>query len=249
MPIPSIHQPISLPSKSEVHVWRIGLGADFGQDDWCESTLSHQELERAHRFVFERDRVEFIQSHAAMRVLLESYGIAPANKVALRTSHWGKPELDPQSHSVPLEFNLTHARGIAVCAFAYEQSVGIDVELLRIVNDADEIVKRHFSPEEQAEYSAVATEMRPRAFLNAWTRKEAFVKALGLGLGHPLESFAVTLGPGSRARLLHVDGLTAPAEEWTLEDLTADSNTIIALAVRSREVRVVNFEWAKLLQE
>lgn len=226
------------PEQNEVHVWSIDLSARFPIGRECETLLSPDEHDRASRFVFDLDRHEYIKSHAAIRLLLEAYGVAPADQILFRTSPQGKPELDPEHHSAHLEFNLSHTRGIAVCAFANNRAVGIDVELLRTVDDADGIVRRYFSSEEQAEYAALAAPLRQRAFLNAWTRKEAFLKSLGTGLGGDLASFAVTLEPAKPTRIVHVQGCPLEAAEWTLKDLSTDE-TIIALAVRGTDLRIV----------
>lgn len=229
--------------KNDVHVWYIDLGSDLVESSLWDSVLSIEEQERAGRFVFEQDRREFCWSHAALRVLLESYGVAPARDVAFHIAPGGKPALDPQHHCDWLQFNLAHTRGFAVCAFAYDRPVGIDVERLRIVSDADQIVQRFFALQEQAEYSATTAAFRPAAFFNAWTRKEAYLKALGVGLGRSLDSFAVTLDPKLPARLLQIDGMAAPATEWTLQDLSIDSETIIALAVPGTNLQVRCFDW------
>lgn len=226
------------PEQNDVHVWSIDLGARFPIASGCEALLSAEEQERANRFVFDLDRQEFIQAHAALRLLLESYGVASASQIRFLTGAQGKPELDAASHPRPLQFNLAHARGVAVCAFADQRAVGIDVELPRKIDDADGIVQRYFSAEERAEYAAVPAPLRDRAFLNAWTRKEAYLKALGTGLGGELASFAVTLDPGKAARLVHVQGCQQEAAEWSLHDLSTDK-TIVALAFRGTDLQIV----------
>jgi 4'-phosphopantetheinyl transferase len=149
--------------------------------------LSADEMQRAGRFAFERDRRRFIVARGRLRQLLgERLGIRP-EKVNFTYSPAGKPSLAP-GYARDLRFNVSHCGGVAAYAFAEAREIGVDVEREREIEDAEAIAERCFSPAER-------DACRARGFLYCWTRKEAFVKALGSGLSSPLPALDVSAAP------------------------------------------------------
>jgi 4'-phosphopantetheinyl transferase len=132
----------------------------------------------------------------------------------------GKPMLAPtlQNVSSTLRFNASNSGNLAAYAFAHGCEIGVDVERHRALPDFENIARRFFSPEETAELLELSPGEKTSAFFNCWTRKEAFIKALGGGLSIPLDSFRVTLGPGVAARMVSLDGSNDAARRWTLYD-------------------------------
>jgi len=224
----------------EVHVWHVPLGELVPQMDWRYLLLSQEERARLTRFHHERDHNEFCLSRSTLRLLLEAYGVAPAAEIDFACSARGKPALATVHDCHWLQFNLSHTRGMAVYAFAHSRPVGVDIELTRAVPDADRIVASHFAAEEKAEYRMLPASARQHGFLNAWTRKEAFVKALGEGLNYPLDAFAVSLTPGEPARLVRIGEKHPEVAKWLLVDLTIDPSYVVALAVLGAPVRLRN---------
>jgi 4'-phosphopantetheinyl transferase len=225
----------------EIHVWHASVDDLGPRLAVLDVLLNNEERTRAQRFHFPRDRNQFCVARGMLRSLLAAYtGIAAAD-VPLEYSRSGKPEL-PQSVGPRLHFNIAHSHDCVVGAFASGRRVGIDVEWVRELHDADGIVARYFSPEENAAYRKLTGEARARGFFNGWTRKEAFVKALGEGLGHPLAGFTVSLTPGEPARLLAVPSDQAAAK-WTLCDLALDPSYVCALVAEGGafDVRVRSF--------
>jgi 4'-phosphopantetheinyl transferase len=219
----------------EVHVWQLRLNDNVEAVEWAW-VLNPAERQRAGGFRFAADRLVSAVSRAALRWLLAGYGVGPAASLQFEVGPAGKPKLAP-GHLRPLEFNVAHTRGMVALAFA-QAAVGIDVERVRPLADAEAIVRSHFAPEERRAWEGVSADMRERAFFNGWTRKEAFLKATGEGLRRLLDSFAVTLAPGELTRLLRVDPPGQPLEEWTLFDMTADPAFIGAVVVEARAVRL-----------
>jgi 4'-phosphopantetheinyl transferase len=231
---------------NEVHVWHVPLDERISEVGRRCMVLNQEERDRAARFHFDRDRHEFCLSRSVLRQMLESYGVAGAAEVRFTYSLHGKPALDGV-HGCPwLQFNLSHTRGMAVCAFVHSRLVGVDVEHVRDVVDVDGIVASHFAPEEQAEYQRLSAGERQRGFLNGWTRKEAFIKAVGEGLSYPLQAFAVTLTPGQPARFLRIGDDPAAPSAWMLADLTIYSSHVVALAVQGQHLRVENRIWSDI---
>ena len=110
--------------------------------------------------------------------------------------------------------------------------MGIDIEALRPVPEAENIAARFFAPGEIEAFRLVAPAERERAFFSCWTRKEAFVKAVGSGLSHSLRSFEVTLRPGEPARIVQAGTMGSEARDWTLTELPAVPGYVGALAVK-----------------
>jgi 4'-phosphopantetheinyl transferase len=130
------------------------------------------------------------------------------------------PAFNPQN----LHFNLSHSGKLALLAIRPHHPVGVDVEWMRPLPDADSIVSSHFSAIEQQAYFAVAPAQQPQAFYNGWTRKEAFIKAHGLGLSFPLKRFALTLTPNEPAKFLWVDDAYDDGQVWDVAALKMPAN-------------------------
>jgi 4'-phosphopantetheinyl transferase len=196
--------------------------------------LSGDERERAGRFVFDRDRCRYIVARARLRQLLAArLGIAPA-AVEFSYGARGKPALAPRFAGSGLHFNLSHAGALAVYALAAGAEIGVDVEEVRALPDADDIAARFFSRHENERYLALDPLARPQGFFNCWTRKEAFIKALGDGLYYPLDTFDVSLAPGEPARILRVADTPGERCGWVLESFAPRPGFVAALVVRSR---------------
>jgi 4'-phosphopantetheinyl transferase len=168
-----------------------------------EQMLSGEERERADRFRFEIDRRRFMAAHVALRrVLAEHTGLQP-HALCLVAGRYGKPSLVDQPG---VQFSLSHSQTLALIAVGTRGPLGADIELLRPVPDAAVLAERHFTRRENAALAALPARERERAFLVCWTRKEACLKAIGLGLLVPPESFEVGLVPELRSVELRVAG-------------------------------------------
>jgi 4'-phosphopantetheinyl transferase len=215
-----------------VHVWRAELEQPEERVRQLAQTLSQDEQDRAGRFYFERHRRRFIVARAMLRAILGRYlGLDPG-QLEFRYGSRGKPYLAARFSQ--LEFNLAHSRELALYAFTQGREIGIDLEHLRSIADIEQISARFFSARENATLSAFPENQRLRAFYNCWTRKEAYLKATGEGLTHPLDQFDVSLAPGEPARLLRVQGDPLEAARWSLQALEPASDYIAAIALRSR---------------
>lgn len=193
--------------------------------------LSHDERRRADRFLHDRDRRRFTVARACLRRLLsERLGTPPAS-IAFRYGPNGKPELASEHHMPDLRFNLSHAEELVVLAFALGHEVGVDVEAIDRAVDPDKLAAEFFSQQELAALRAVEPDKRRLTFLNGWTRKEAFVKALGSGLGYPLDSFDVSLAPGEPARILRFAAAHGDPAAWHMESFSPAAGFIAALVV------------------
>jgi 4'-phosphopantetheinyl transferase len=213
-----------------IHVWLARLDAAAGAPAAFDAVLSPDEQERADRFVFDRDRRRFATARSLLRRILAPYvGAAPAD-LRFSCDEYGKPSLTGLA-TAPA-FNVSHSGEAAVFAISRAGEVGVDVEAVRPMTDAEQIAGRFFAPGEVERLRALPAALQQEGFFECWTRKEAFVKAIGEGLSHPLDSFEVTLTPGNPARLVHVDGREPDPCEWTLTALPRIPGYVGALAVR-----------------
>ena len=226
---------------SVVHVYSADLDATHADPD----VLSEDELDRAARFRFERDRRRFVAARSALRRLLARYVDASPCEISFEYGPYGKPDVP----GAPVSFNVSHAGSYALFAFGPRFELGVDVEVLgnSLVDDLL-VAKRFFSPREIEVLRAYVPSARPRAFLRCWTRKEAFVKARGDGLSLPLHDFDVSFGMGERPALMRTAWSDTEPEAWTLEDVSGlfprvvsglFPRAVAALAIRSPDVRVI----------
>lgn len=194
--------------------------------------LSPDESARAGRHVFERDWRRFVVARGRLRELLAARLITCPEKIEFSYGKHGKPALAPQFLHRGLHFNVAHCGDLAVYAFSQEGEVGVDVEAVRSLPDADDIAARFFSTREKEAYRALDPCHKRVGFFNCWTRKEAFLKALGDGLYHPLDSFDVSLAPGQPARFLRVGDMAGGECGWRLESFIPAPGYVAALVTR-----------------
>ena len=170
-----------------VHLWFAGVD-DRPAGPALLEVLDDEERAQAGRFRFERDRARFVARRAFRRRVLAQYlEVAPVG-VRFRTSKKGRPEIDACDE---VTFSASHSDGLAVVAVARGPRVGVDIERVRPIPDAQELADRLFSPREADHVRSIDDGSNAQAFLTLWTRKESYVKALGEGLSMPLESFEV----------------------------------------------------------
>jgi 4'-phosphopantetheinyl transferase len=202
--------------------------------------LSDDERARADRFVFPHDRDRFVLARAGLRRLLAHYlDVAPAAPRFV-VGPQGKPALPAPA---PLCFNLSHSGALALYAFTLALEVGVDVEAHRPEVLAENIAEHFFAPGEVAAMGRLAPEQRLDGFFACWTRKEAYIKARGLGLAIPLDSFHVALAPADAALLWVRDEPEAP-RRWSLRSLAPGDGYSGALAVPAATITLRCFDAA-----
>lgn len=221
-------------SRGEVHLWKMRLNGTASEHLTLKQTLAPDELARADRFYFERERRRFTAARGQLRVILGRYlGTRPSD-VRFSYGARGKPFIEQPASGASLKFNLSHSRERALLAVTLEREIGVDLEEIHFLEDAEVIAERFFSPAENARLLAVPRQERLDAFFCCWTLKEAYVKATGDGLARPTRSFDVSFGCG-RARLLDVEGDPKEARRWSLLDLVPEARYLGGLAVEGHD--------------
>ncbi len=197
-------------------------------------SLADSEARRAWRYHFERDRRRFIVARARLRQMLAARLDTRPEAVELTYGPNGKPALGGKQATTGWRFNVSHCDDFAVYAFSQGREVGVDVEALRTLPEADAIAAHYFSPREHAAYLSLAPRDKPLGFFQAWTRKEAFLKALGLGIAHARDDFDVSLAPGEPARILRVADTAGDDSGWRLESFFPARGFVAALVCGRR---------------
>ena len=220
-----------------VEVVSVRLDAEPASLDELSQCLSDEERLRASRFVFERDRHRFIVGRARLRHLLASrLGVQP-DAVELVYGPRGKPVLSRRFADAALYFNVSHSWDVAVYGFSRGREIGVDVEAVRELRDADDIAARFFSRRENEAYLDLEPRDKLLGFFNCWTRKEAFIKALGDGLYHPLDRFDVSLTPGGPAKILRVENTPGDECGWCLNSFSPAPGFVAAVVTENRKHR------------
>jgi 4'-phosphopantetheinyl transferase len=223
---------------NRVDVWRVSLVSPSDEKDKA-SVLSSDEIARANRFHFEKDRLHFIRCRAALRRLLSKYLKIPAAEVRFEYLTNGKPQLAADQNQRSLQFNVSHSAGLALIAFGMKSGLGVDIEKIRADVDTAALSERFFSPRERAGLKQLPEQLRASGFFSCWTRKEAFLKATGEGLSFPLADFSVSTHPERDAELEEIRGSAEAGKQWFLADLAVSQEYRAALALQSnpRELR------------
>jgi 4'-phosphopantetheinyl transferase len=233
--------PRGLPSLSRdhVHVWCAEVEAASARGGAALTTLTADERAQAGAFYFPADRDRFVVARAALRALLAGYlGLDPG-RLRFGSGPFGKPVVLEDAR---LRFNVSHSGGLVLVAVAREREVGVDVERIREDIAIEEMAVRNFSPAEVRALLSQRPEQRTTAFFSCWTRKEAYVKARGDGLHHPLDEFDVSLAPRSAALL---EERAAPGEvgRWSLQALEVMPGYAAAVAAEGRGWQLRCWRW------
>ncbi|MBW4651005.1 MAG: 4'-phosphopantetheinyl transferase superfamily protein [Kastovskya adunca ATA6-11-RM4] len=216
--------------KDEVHIWRAELNLPEWRLQHLAQLLSPDEQQRAERFYFEQHRQRFIAARGILRTLLGRYLAIEPHQLQFRYQPRGKPVLVESCGGKQLFFNLSHSNDLALYAVTLERQVGIDLEYLRPISDAEQLAKRFFSAGEYEAIRALSPSQKQEAFFRYWTCKEACIKATGEGLAQ-LDKVEISLTPEAPANLLNSPSPLQNDQDWVLLELTPASNYVAAVAV------------------
>jgi 4'-phosphopantetheinyl transferase len=238
--VDSNHLPEPFPplNAREVHFWRANL--DDHQSESFRPLLSADEISRADRFHFDKDRNHYIVARGLLRKLLASYLNTAAAELNFSYAQKGKPFLDKGRHG-GINFNVAHSHGLAVYAFSIKRELGVDVEFIREDFGGEEIATRFFSSGENEMLSIVSDDLKNEAFFNCWTRKEAYIKARGEGLSMPLDQFEVSLAPGEAAALLRNHKEPDETKRWSMHSLEMPDGYVAALVAEGADWELKTF--------
>lgn len=208
-----------------IDVWRVGLDAP-GDAGPSRRLLNDAERARADRFIRAEHGRSFTIAHASLRQILSRYLDIVAEAVQFSAAEKGKPRIEGETG---LQFNLSHSGELALVAVTRGRAVGVDIESMRERSAQRNIAERYFSRGEVNALFALPDAEQSAAFYRCWTRKEAYIKALGLGLSYPLDGFEVSLDE-SAPRLVWSKEGEAETKRWTFSNLNPGPGYAGALA-------------------
>jgi len=231
----------------EIHVWSTSLDQPVSRFRMLSQTLSLDEHLRAERFHFERDREHFIVSRGILRTILGCYLNIEPSRLQFCYGKHGKPALADTFGEGTILFNMSDSESFALYAFSRDGEIGVDIEQIYDISEMDQIAEQFFSVSENAVFRALPETMKKEAFFKCWTRKEAFIKAIGEGLSQPLDKFDVSLAPGEPARLLRIKGDSKRASRWSIQELKPASGFVAAFAVKKLSWQLRCWRWGSRL--
>lgn len=208
-----------IPGPNQVHIWRANLTISPEQDH--RAILPAGERQRADRFRLTADRLRFTVTRALLRTILGRYLDLDPHSLCFEYSQFGKPLLAPPQNAIGITFNVTHSGNCSLLAFGAALDLGIDIEYMHIARNIEELAKAVFPPSQYRQFLARPDALRKRAFLQAWTRREAVGKALGTGLSLP-----------------EID-----ASEWFVADVDVADDYVAALAAQAPVTEVRVWDW------
>jgi 4'-phosphopantetheinyl transferase len=225
-------------SANDVHVWHACLD-DHPTDDF-RRLLTEDEISRANRFHFTKDKDHYVVARGLLRRLLGGYLGVSGDELRFVYAEKGKPALAESQGSL-LTFNLAHSQGRAIFVFSLGREVGVDLEFMREDFTGDKIAQRFFSQPEIAALATVPLELKQRAFFDCWTRKEAYIKARGDGLSMPLDEFDVAFAPGEEAALLRNQKQPEEVTRWKMQSIPAPEGYVAAVVIEGYDWKLKTF--------
>jgi len=200
---------------NEVHIWYFTFST-VNQTDGYWHLLTPEEQDHALRFYFQKDRQAYLLSRGILRSILAKYICVTPKAINLNYTSHGKPLLDPKQNSLRLHFNVSHTHQCILYAITKNIEIGIDVEYLKHDVDYQGMAKNFFSAYEYQTLIKAKAEQQSALFYQIWTCKEAFIKAIGLGLSYSLADFDVIWQEDQPAKILNIKGAPLEAAQWNL---------------------------------
>lgn len=247
--LPTMHRAdllLPLPA-GDIHLWFCphGEAGDPALDAAYRALLTPQELQQKDRFHFARDRYRYLLTRVLVRSVLSRYAPVQACDWRFASGSFGRPRIDGETHG--LDFNLSHTTGLIVLAVARDIELGVDVENLRR-SAVLEAVDHYFAPSEAQSLNALPPASQPHRFFELWTLKESYIKARGMGLQIPLDSFAFALDTPRDIGFTLADPRDDPTHHWHFLQLQPTLDHMVAIC-SSTDARIVCRETAPLQWE
>jgi 4'-phosphopantetheinyl transferase len=224
----------------DVHIWAWDYSGSSSRFPKYLEILSIDERERLNRYRFSADKLRFAVSRARLRTLIAGYLNCDSARIKFDRGPHGKPRLNAEISAARLMFNLSTTARMTIVAIALDDPLGVDLEEI-LPLDTD--VERSLSVREQSDLLSISGESRLKAFYECWTRKEAILKAEGLGLTVPLDSFDVSVLPGHEPRLLESRPAANLTHGWKLSTLEPNRLFTGALATRFQPQELKCFQF------
>jgi 4'-phosphopantetheinyl transferase len=240
------HSPTSIElGEDEAHVWRASLDQDTKVIANLATLLSQDEYQRAARYHRPVDRDRFIAGRGILRKIISAYLALTPGQLQFTYNEYGKPAVSDDQNDRAIIFNLSHSAELILYAVTRGRIVGIDIEYIREDFATLDIAEHFFSKDEVAALKLLPTDQRTTGFFNCWSRKEAFIKAKGMGVSYPLDRFTVSLAPSEPPALLKVDDDEREVTRWKMYELKPGAGYTAALIAAEPPVTLKQRHWSE----
>ena len=232
----------------EVHVWRFKLEPETETElEAYRRLLNEEETRRTDRFYFQRDRQKFAVGRAILRTILSLYLNQAPQTLQFEYGPQGKPFLAPGCQPGPdrLEFNLSHSYDLALLALTLNRPVGVDLEFVKEDRNVSTLTGQVFTVEERLAFIKIPAALQKEAFYNAWTRKEAYLKACGSGFSFGLDQLEVSFDPSETARILRIKGEAELANGWSVAAIQPGPEYKAAVVVEGGPPALTLWDWQR----
>lgn len=215
-------------NSQEVHLWKMNLETSSINIQDAMKILNEEETIKAQKFRFEKHQKRFIVARSTLKHILSHYlGISP-EKIAFQYGSHGKPKLVDKMNTIQLEFNLSHSEELAIYGITCHHLIGVDVEYLRPMPDAEKLAKRFFCHQEFEKINSLSIIHKNTEFFKLWTAKEAYLKATGKGISGGLDKVEISTDEPRKFINLPQPNKTT----WKLLSFVPQTNYLAAMAVQ-----------------
>jgi 4'-phosphopantetheinyl transferase len=216
--------------ENQVHIWQAHIKTDSAYYKDISKSLSPDELERANNFRFPKDRERFIIRRYQLRLILSKYCGCQPFELIFGYNSCKKPFIrSPEFKEV--KFNMSCSGDLMLVGLCNQNEIGIDIEKVCEITDLDNIASENFSLPELKYLNATLD--RTNAFYKIWTRKEAFIKAIGKGMYYPLKSFCVEVNSSGSCEHLVIFNHLTESKLWRTAEINTSDSYIASMAIKS----------------
>lgn len=207
---------------------------DLVYDNTIVSNLPHlsiEEISKLHKYRFSIDKYRFGIARLAIRMLCANHLNTKPSEIELIFNKYGKPSI---TNNKNLQFNISHSGNVILIGLTLGQHIGVDVEVHNNEIDHMELASCVFSPTEQSQLHKASPAWIIKGFYNCWTLKESFIKAMGLGLHLPLDSFSMNMyGSNNQNKLINIQWNGAILSDWTSRNIYIEKDYTAAYTCHS----------------
>jgi len=229
--------------QNQVHIWFINFNISEDDITLLYKFLSEDEIVKASKFKFNKDKICSIITRGALRLLSSKYLNIKPEDIPFKYGDYGKPDYDFKTN---LKFNISHSGQMAVIGFVLNDDIGVDIEEIKTNFDVLDIASNYFSNSEIEALKNLSLESQTKGFYRCWTRKESFIKANAKGLSFPLDSFSVSIDSDEKTELLETNWDKNETDLWKLFSFSPQKNYIGAVSVKGNIQNIKYFNFNKL---
>lgn len=231
-------------TRGQVHLWHVST-EDAKQRGWLSRyrhLLTTDDHDRHQRFVFEKDRDQFLIARAFVRTTLSRYANIHPEYWQFQVNEFGKPSIDPKFLDARIRFNLSHCDGLLICGVTVDCEIGVDCENSDRKVEIEQLATRVFSQSEQEYFHSVPAAGRKETFFRLWTLKESYIKARGIGMSLPLQHFSFDLAATPPIGIGFGHEIQDRPQEWQFSELAFSKPYFAAVAINLPQEEPLNIE-------